>query len=34
VRALAEANDLFFLAMESVTTKKGVELSEFDPLFL
>jgi hypothetical protein len=31
---LAEANELLFLAMESVATKKGVELSEFDPLFL
>jgi len=30
---LAEANELLFLAMESVATKKGVELSEFDPLF-
>jgi len=34
VRVLAEANELLFLAMESVATKKGVELSEFDPLFL
>jgi hypothetical protein len=31
---LAEANELLFLAMESVATKKGVELSEFDPFFL
>jgi len=31
---LAEANELLFLAMESVTTKKGVEFSEFYPLFL
>ena len=34
MRALAQANDLLFLAMESVATKKGVELSEFDSLFL
>jgi hypothetical protein len=34
VWALAEANDLLFLAMEGVATKKGVELSKFDPLFL
>jgi hypothetical protein len=34
VQALADANDLLFLAMESVATKKWVELSKFDPLFL
>ena len=31
---MAEANELLFLAMEGVTTKKGVEFSEFDSLFL
>ena len=34
MRALAQANELLFLAMESVATKKRVEFSEFDPLFL
>ena len=34
MRALAQANELLFLAMESVAAKKRVEFSEFDPFFL
>ncbi len=31
---MAEANELLFLAMESVAAKKRVKFSEFDPFFL